>query len=222
MTASTHMLPLIKHPKYLVMVLAKAPVVGHVKTRLGADVGAFAACQVYRSLAEEAWANLLKARASLGFEVWLAYDLPESKAQMQAWLSGAEAYLPQATGNLGDRICDCFQAGFDAGFHAVLITGTDAPDVTSKHYEGAFAKVAPMQAVVGPSEDGGFYLLTLPRTDLDLHVLFDNISWSTESTRETLHNNALRLGLGWTELEPLLDVDTLQDLHRVRPGLLAP
>ena len=217
-----------KNSKNLVVVLAKAPTVGQVKTRLGADIGAAKACRIYRSLADEVWVGLLKARTSLGFSAWLAYDPsdpsdpPEAQVEMRAWLPGADAYLPQQPGDLGDRIRRAFQAGFEAGFTTVLITGTDAPDVASKHYETAFEKAEPGLAVVGPSEDGGFYLLALHGEGIDLHNLFAGIPWSCSTTRAILHRNASGLGLGWVELEPLSDVDTLQDLRRVRPGLLAP
>lgn len=213
-----------KNSKNLVVILAKAPEAGHVKTRLGADIGAQDACRVYRGLAEEVWANLFRAQASLGFSIWLAYDAPGpsgSEAQMRAWLPGADGYFPQAAGDLGDRIRGVFQTGFDAGFATVLIAGTDAPDLQPKHYKAAFEMSEKGLAVVGPCEDGGFYLLSLSTPFPDLQALFADIPWSRETTREALRRNALKLGLRWIELEPLSDVDTLQDLRRIRPDLLA-
>ena len=209
-----------KESKHLVVAFARAPEEGRVKTRLGAEIGAKGALGVYLALAGEVWANLLQARASLGFQAWLAFDPPEAGEAMRDWLPSADAYVPQSGGDLGARIQNVFRSGFEAGFKSVLIIGTDAPDLSRRHYEEAFAQVRPGRAVVGPSEDGGFYLLALSAPPPDLFVLFSGIPWSSEETRKALRNKASQLDLDWVELEPLSDVDTLADLRRVRPGLL--
>ena len=209
-----------KESKHLVVAFARAPEEGRVKTRLGAEIGAKGALGVYLALAGEVWANQLQARARLGFQAWLAFDPPEAGESIPDWFPGADAYVPQSGGDLGARIENVVRVGFGAGFKSVLIIGTNAPDLSRRHYEEAFAQVRQGRAVVGPSEDGGFYLLALSAPPPDLSVLFSGIPWGSSETREGLHRKAARLGLDWVELEPLSDVDTLADLRRVRPGLL--
>ena len=206
--------------KHLVVAFARAPEEGRVKTRLGAEIGMKAALEVYAALAEEVWANLLQARARLGFQIWLGFDPPEAGEAMQAWLPGADRYVPQSAGDLGTRIQDFFRSGFAAGFDAVLVIGTDTPDLSERHFQETLDQIAPGRAVVGPSVDGGFYLLALAAPPPDLLTIFTDLPWSSERTREALRDNASQLGLEWVELEPLVDVDTLADLRQVRPDLL--
>lgn len=206
----------------LVVVMAKSPQAGRVKTRLGATIGADEALRVYLSLAGETWASLLQARTSCGFQVWLAYDPPGNELPMRHWLPGADVYLPQCAGDLGNRMGDLFRLGFEQGFKNVLLAGTDTPDLVQGHYAEAFSRAAPGRVVVGPSEDGGFYLLALSAPSPDLIPLFSGIPWGQEETRESLRLRVAGFGLEWVEIELLSDVDTLADLRRIRPGLLPP
>ncbi len=192
----------------LLIVFAKAPAPGRVKTRLAAGLGAAAAAGIYRALAEEAWSVARAARAALPCALWLYAEPPEGIRDLQDWLPGADAYVPQPAGDLGVRIAEAFRLGFAAGFRKVAIAGTDIPGLSVAQVRLAFEACDDHGASVGPAEDGGFYLLALgARRD----ALFEDIVWSDASTRAEIRERALKRGLAWTELDLLRDIDTPED-----------
>jgi rSAM/selenodomain-associated transferase 1 len=192
----------------LLIVFAKAPVAGRVKTRLAAGIGAAAAAGIYRALAEEAWTAARAAAATLPCALWLYAEPPEGTLDLQDWLPGADAYVPQPAGDLGVRITEAFRLGFEAGFRKVAILGTDIPGLSVAQLRLAFAACDDHGASAGPTEDGGFYLLALgARRD----ALFQDVPWSATTTLARIRDRTLRRGLAWTELDVLRDIDTPED-----------
>ena len=134
----------------LLIVFAKAPDPGKVKTRLAVDIGDGMAARIYRALAETAWAACRQAQGALPCALWLYVDPPGREGELAAWLPGADACVPQPEGDLGARIVAAFRLGFEAGFTRVAIIGTDVPRLSADLILRALATCESDNVAVGP------------------------------------------------------------------------
>ena len=191
----------------ILLVFAKKPVPGTVKTRLARDVGHAQAARLYRLMAETTWSRT----AGPGYERWLVFEPGSERDWMRDWLPGAHSYLPQVSGDLGTRLSAAFEHAFLTGAKAVAVIGTDSPDVAREDISSAFDLLtAGHQAVIGPSTDGGYWLLAL--SSFQPHV-FEDILWSTgEVAAQTRARMAAR-GLRFAELRTVRDIDRVDDLE---------
>ncbi|MDO7875900.1 TIGR04282 family arsenosugar biosynthesis glycosyltransferase [Hymenobacter sp. ASUV-10] len=191
------------------IIFARQPVLGRVKTRLAADIGDTAALAVYRELLTIT-ATAVGA-AGIPATVWLA-DAPDlPTAELPEW--PGLPWLLQPAGDLGHRMAAAFATAFVAGASAVAIIGTDCPGLRAAHLEQAFELLQHHDIVLGPATDGGYYLLAMK----ELHMLlFANKEWSTATVRAATLADAARLGLRVALLPQLADVDTVADLRAWR------
>jgi uncharacterized protein len=190
------------------LIFAKAPRIGQVKTRLAEDVGAPRAVQIYRRMGREVVDRL----RSGSWRTVIYFDPPEARTTMEDWL-GAEAlaFHPQEGEELGARLSRAFQhASHQAG--PMCVVGTDIPDLHGGLVETAFQRLEAEggpQVVLGPAKDGGYYLLALRSPE---PRLFQGIRWSTSRVREQTLDRARELELSVEELPVLADVDRVDDL----------
>ncbi len=188
-------------------VFVRYPRPGSVKTRLAAALGAEAAAQLYRLLAE----RVLEATTphDREYERLVFYDPKEAGEAMRAWLP-AGRLRHQAAGDLGARLADAFARSFARGASRVAIVGSDVPSLTRGHVRAAFDALERSDVVLGPAHDGGYYLVALrepqPR-------LFAGVAWSTPGVLAQTQARAASLGLGVEHLAVLRDLDTLEDLR---------
>ncbi|MEW5929993.1 MAG: TIGR04282 family arsenosugar biosynthesis glycosyltransferase [Gemmatimonadota bacterium] len=188
-----------------VLVFVRAPEAGRVKTRLAADIGGGAALRVYVRLAEHA---LEQARAA-GAEVRVHFTPADAGERVRAWLGPGAAYLPQADGDLGERMRAAFDAAFAAGFRRVVIIGSDLPGLSAGLLRRAFALLDAGEAVLGPARDGGYWLLGLRRP---VPEVFRGIAWSTDGVLAATLERLRAAGIEPALLEVLSDVDEAGDL----------
>jgi len=185
-----------------VAVFLKAPRLGTVKTRLAAEIGARQALRLYRVMAGRTLAEVR--RAGLEATVW--FTPADAATEMRFWLGDGWDLRPQASGDLGMRLA--------AAAHAVpagrgwLAVGADCPRLDAALLREAAAIVAREEIVVGPSEDGGYYLVGGPTP---LPDLFSAIPWGTARVLEETRARLLGAGAVWRELATLRDVDTGED-----------
>ena len=201
----------------VLLVFVKHPQPGAAKTRLIPALGPENASALYQILAEE---EIRATRPQGGEYRRLFFFAPEEAAEVVAgWLPG-ERLLPQLGGDLGARMVAAFAAAFAAGARRAAIVGTDVPWVSREVVIEAFAGLEGHDVVLGPAHDGGYYLMALSRYR---PALFDGIAWSTPGVLAATAERAGALGLSVRLLEPLRDIDTIEDLraewHRVRPLL---
>lgn len=196
----------MEKPKRVVLVFVRAPQRGRVKTRLAAGIGPDAALRIYRRLAEHTVAEALRLP---GVEVRVHYTPAAEAAAVRRWLGRGPLYLPQADGDLGRRLTHAFADAWAAGADRVLVVGSDLPDVAAELLERAFAELEAAEAVLGPARDGGYYLLALRRP---VPGVFDGIDWSTERVLRQTVERLQRADAPPTLLEPLTDVDEVEDL----------
>lgn len=192
------------------IIFARQPVPGLVKTRLARDVGDETAAQIYRAMLED----------TLG----VAGGLDEAR-RMIFWASGADAHsgdigdcrfeqFTQAGADLGARMAAAFAQAFETGARHCCIIGSDSPGLPPEFIEQAFAMLQRDEAdvVFGPCDDGGYYLLGMNRL---YPLLFEDIAWSTPLVLETSMRRTRDAGLRFALLPGWYDVDTLADLRRL-------
>lgn len=188
----------------IALLFAKAPRPGEVKTRLVPAIGARAAADLYRSMAGDA----VKRLRCPGYDLVVCYDPPTAAPEVRAWLGEDVVLMPQAAGDLGRRMDRALGAALKIA-SAACVVGTDVPDLTARVVEEAFEALEGADLVIGPAEDGGYYLLALKRP---IPELFQGMPWSTPDVLRRTLAAAQRLGLRVGTLETLRDVDTPADL----------
>jgi rSAM/selenodomain-associated transferase 1 len=204
----------------VLLVFVKEPRAGQAKTRLIPDLGAEAAAQLYRALADEE----IRATRPRGeeYERLFFFTPPAAQGAIASWLPGAEL-RHQHGRDLGDRMSHAFETAFAEGARRVAIVGTDVPWVSREIVLEAFDALDAHDVVLGPARDGGYYLLAVGQPQPGL---FQGIEWSTPSVFHSTVERAGGLGLGVRVLAPLTDIDTLEDIRtewpRVRPLLRDP
>lgn len=193
------------------IVFLKHPTPGRVKTRLAAALGAEDAAAVYRVLAEEVMRRTRSPRLRR-----LAFHAPDAtRAEMDAWLPGEDWHVQQGA-DLGERMRRAFDAAFGLGADRVAIVGTDLPELGAAEVLAATAALERAEVVLGPSRDGGYYLLALRHP---APGLFEDVPWSTDAVLGTTLERARTLGLSVHRLEPRSDIDTPRDLRDAWPAV---
>ncbi len=195
-----------------VLFFARAPRPGQVKTRLAADIGSDAALDIYRALGSRVVDQITSVSS---IAVW--YEPPDAEEEMRAWL-GDLRFEAQPEGDLGARLTHAFAAHFAAhpGEPAIAV-GADAPDVDAAAIETAGNALRSTEVVLGPANDGGYYLIGLARP---LPELFEAMPWGTEEVLDATCAACDRMRITPALLPVLRDVDRLSDLKAL--GLWPP
>ncbi len=195
-----------------VIIFIKAPVAGRVKTRLGEAIGMGRAAALFRVLTQRTIAESLKGE----WRTVLAVD-PPNAAHVSArfWPQDVER-MPQGAGDLGERMARAFET---APQGPAVIIGADAPAMRARHLRQAFSALKGADAVFGPAEDGGYWLVGLNRRRA-APELFEGVRWSTKhALADTL--KTLPSCFEVRMLEMLADVDEAKDLSLIGPAAAA-
>ena len=186
-----------------VAIFLKHPTPGKVKTRLARQLGDGRAAEIYSAMAKE----VVKSVAS-GARIF--YDPPEMEKEVKEWLGDFEGDLSPQNGNsLGERMSNAIGLCLREGSKKIVVIGTDCPDVTPAIIADAFERLNGADVVIGPCEDGGYYLIGMTR----LHSgLFCGIEWSTNSVTARTLAKAKALSLKVSMLQTLRDIDEADDL----------
>jgi uncharacterized protein len=172
---------------------------------LAKSIGDEKALKVYKYLIDHTCsiASMINADS----EVWYSdfkvdqenRELPKAKSKVQI------------EGDLGEKMSFAFRQGFKNGYKNIVIIGSDCPEITSDHIDDAFQSLQISDIVIGPSDDGGYYLLGMKKWN---PKLFQNIEWSTSrvfnQTVMAIEEESLTL----SKLVKLNDIDTIEDLNK--------
>ena len=190
------------------IIFTRYPILGKTKTRLIPVLGEEGATKLHRQLTEKTISTVEKLfyYHPLSLEISFAGG---TKTLMKNWLGDAFIYEPQPDGDLGERMAIAFQKSFECGYEKVIIIGTDCPTLKHKILREALEKLNQKELVLGPAEDGGYYLIGLRHF---IPQLFENISWGTSSVLEQTNTIALSLNLSIAYLPILADIDRPEDL----------
>jgi len=190
------------------IVFSRYPQPGKVKTRLIPALGPAGAAELHRRLVEHTVAvvrNFVDRRpVELEFQ-----HAGGSKDLMAAWLGAAFNYRPQPPGDLGARMAAAFAGAFMAGAARVVLVGTDCPDLEVEILARAFAELRRAEVVLGPAEDGGYYLLGLTGV---LPTLFSAVNWGTAQVFDQTVTRVRQAGRSLALLPRLADLDRPPDL----------
>jgi rSAM/selenodomain-associated transferase 1 len=161
--------------KNLLLVFTRNPDLGKVKTRLAQTVGDQIALDIYKFLLKKT--REVSSEVSADKAVYYSERIRED----DIWDAGIFQKHLQVGEDLGIRMLHAFKNGFEAGYEKVMIIGSDLYDLSSEDIEKAFTALAANDLVIGPAEDGGYYLLGMK----SLHTtIFKHKDWSTETVRE--------------------------------------
>jgi rSAM/selenodomain-associated transferase 1 len=191
----------------MLLIFVKYPEPGKVKTRLAKDIGSENAALLYRKMAENTVYNLSK---SSDYRKIIFFDPPERRSDVTHWLKiNGLSFIAQEGNSLGERMSNAFSHAFSLGAPKAVIVGTDCPQITTETILKAFEKLDTSEVVIGPTYDGGYYLLGFSRF---IPQVFHDIDWSTDlvfdQTMKKLRDNGIKSEC----LEMLRDVDTAEDL----------
>jgi uncharacterized protein len=197
--------------------MARAPVAGRCKTRLAAAVGPDRAAQIYGAML----LDTLSAFSTVGAarHVVLAAPDDDGVRALQAIAPAPWEVVAQRGEGLGARLA-CAFLDLGAEGAGVALVSSDSPTVSTAGVRDALSRThAPRRALVGPCDDGGYYLIGLTSTqDGELGIL-DAIEWSTPRVLAQTRERCRKLGLVLEELAPGYDVDEPADLDRLRREL---
>jgi len=203
-------------PNARLLIFAKAPVPGQVKTRLAGRLGARGAADLYKHLLRRTLA-LAHAARLCPVELWCAPDTQQGFFGACRRDYGVRLRR-QCDGDLGRRMQHALNRALAENRQAVLIGG-DCVSLDAMTLHTAFSLLAAgHEAVLGPAADGGYVLIGLRRP---CPALFQGIAWSTPTVLQATRRRLQRAGVNWVELPTGWDVDTPADLRRLRrSGLL--
>jgi rSAM/selenodomain-associated transferase 1 len=186
--------------------MVKEPVPGRVKTRLGHDLGMVPAAHWFRKQALSTIRRLDDPR----WDLVLAVSPDHAGLTSRFWPQHI-VRVPQGRGDLGARMMRLFRASLSP---KTCIIGADIPDIQPRHIMASFAALGSHSGVMGPSDDGGYWLVGLRHGGRAPVGLFDGVRWSTQFAREDTQSSASTIN--WASIATLNDVDTVDDLKHHR------
>jgi uncharacterized protein len=207
--------------KEALVLMAKAPQAGTVKTRLIGALTAEQVRQLYVAFLSDAFGLMEDVQAEREAESDLALVLcytPEGEAEaFEEVEREGSLMLVQRGADLGARLRNCFAELFDRGFDSVVAIGADSPTLPGEWIFDAFESLEMEQDVIaGPTADGGYYLIGMRR----LHeALFQAIPWSTAGVMAATETRAREAGLNFIIMPEWYDVDEPSDLERLKDEL---
>ncbi|QMU56339.1 MAG: DUF2064 domain-containing protein [Candidatus Mycalebacterium zealandia] len=189
-----------------VAVFLKHPTPGKVKTRMAKDIGNERAAEIYASMVERVMENIEGKHSLCVF-----YDPPEMKNEIVRWLGGWTAdFVAQRGKTLGEKISNAINDRVSAGNLKVVVIGTDCVEITAETITDSFERLNTADTVIGPCEDGGYYLIGLKTNRAEL---FNDIDWSTDRVMAQTLEKAQQLRLNVSVMETLRDIDCADDLN---------
>ncbi len=201
------------------VVFAKYPRAGDVKTRLIPAIGAESAAGIARTLFERTVSEGVRASALLGMDLEVrGAGAPE--AAFRALHPGAWSFAAQGSGDLGERLAHGCRDATSAGARTVLLVGTDCPDLDASVYRAALDALETHSVVLAPATDGGYVLLGVKLHEIQglEHLLFRGIPWSTNSVADDTLDHLAKARITAAILPTFPDVDRPEDLASLQDG----
>lgn len=200
----------------LLVVMAKTPRAGEVKTRLIPPLTPEDAAAFHRACLID---TLEKVKSLSGVVPALAYTPDDTEAEFLELWPGELLRFPQSGRSLGERMLNCLRRGFAEGFRFVAVHGTDIPHAPAQELLRGFEELRTDRAdlVLGPTLDGGYYYLAV---SADHTELFRDIRWGTREVYEKTLKRADNIGLRIGVIAPVRDLDTPEDLDSVHMELI--
>ena len=197
--------------KMCVIVFAKNPVSNQVKTRLIPTLSPEQAATLYTAFLTD-WCETLAALS--GADLIIAYTPTEAESDLRALIGNDAIYIQQMGTGLGERLTSATQWAAEHGYTKILLVGSDSPTLPISYISEALTLLDSRDVAIGPSTDGGYYLIGFSVANVAMTVpfVFEDITWSTadvfQQTVARIRSVKARVGL----LPPWYDIDTAEDL----------
>lgn len=195
--------------KNTVVVFARAPVLGTVKSRLARALGHETALKLYRAMAERTVDAL--SENDVPWRLCVACTPDDRVAEVQEWFGSVDKVFAQGEGDLGERMKRAVKWALREPDAKVLLVGTDCPALDAERVHNALRALERYDAVLGPARDGGYWLIGMKR----LLEVFDGVDWGSSRVTEQTRTALRRAGATWKELGEERDIDTVDDLEAV-------
>lgn len=190
----------------VVLIFAKIPGLGIAKSRIAATVGSSRAAEIYEELLGVTAKQVLKVPHAV------AYTGSEDPGVLRSIFASAFEFIPQQGSDLGHRLRNAFEHLYNRGIQSVVAVGCDCPIMSPDDLIAAFKNLEKgYDVVIGPSEDGGYYLTGCKRSALDI---FSAVSWGSQDLLRETYGIIGRNGFRSKELRTLYDIDTMEDYRR--------
>ena len=191
----------IPNSKNLLLIFTRNPELGKAKTRLAKTVGDETALEIYRFLLKKT--RDISSKISSDKAVYYSVRIREN----DIWDENIYQKHQQVGEDLGVRMKNAFQNGFEANYEKVIIIGSDLYDLTSENIENAFEELDNNDVVIGPALDGGYYLLGMK----SLHPnVFENKEWGIETVRKDTLQDLIDKKVKLLEIKN--DIDVYEDI----------
>ncbi|MDE0014980.1 MAG: TIGR04282 family arsenosugar biosynthesis glycosyltransferase [Candidatus Poribacteria bacterium] len=206
--------------KTCVIVFAKNPIPNAVKTRLVPTLSPEQAATLYTAFLTD-WCAALAELSDA--DLVIAYTPADAQSDLQALIGDDAIYIPQVGIDLGERLTSATQWAAEHGYTKILLVGSDSPTLPISYISQALTLLDSRNIVIGPSTDGGYYLIGFSVETLATTIphVFEDIAWSTaevfQQTVARIHAAEATLGL----LPPWYDIDRAEDLAFLRAHLSA-
>jgi rSAM/selenodomain-associated transferase 1 len=194
------------------VVMTKLPESGRSKTRLVPPLSFDEAAEVARALLTDQLNNLTKFTAA---RLFIAFTPDSADGLFENLVAGEFSCFPQRGHSLGERMRHAFQQLFNRGFNNVVLIGSDLPVIPLSFFEGAYASLeeSKVDVVLGPSTDGGYYLIGMNRL---ISNIFEGIPWSSGDVLNRTIEKLLGAGIKYRLLPLWSDIDTPEDLEHLQ------
>jgi uncharacterized protein len=202
-------------------VMAKAAVAGTVKTRLVPPLTHEQAGELYRALLLDQLEHLSSLQIA---DLYVAFTPHEADTLMQSLVPTGYQCFPQRGADLGERMAEIFAELFRRGYRNTVLIGSDLPPVPLDRFNEAFAYLAPAdkRVVLGPSRDGGYYLVGMNQP---VPEIFSGMTWSHSRVLVDTVEKLASIDVDCCSVREWFDVDRIEDLDQLRaitdPGVRA-
>jgi len=199
-------------PEQSIILFVRFPERGLVKTRLAEDIGEENVWILYKYFV----LDLLKTVSRGKCVLKICYSPPEAGEGMKDWLGRGHSYMPQHGRDLGEKMRNAMEEVFGQGCSEAMLIGSDIPDLPHALLRESAYAFARHDAVIGPSHDGGYYLIGF-RKETFFPEIFEGIDWSTErvfaKTMEIFTDSQYNVHILplWQDVDRLADLKSLYE-----------
>jgi rSAM/selenodomain-associated transferase 1 len=198
-----------------VLFFVKYPVQGKVKTRLAAKLGGQTVIELYKNFVLDTLSTIRK----LNVPFRICFHPESAGDKVKEWLGEQYTYSTQEGSDLGQKMKNALARAFEEGFSRAILIGSDLPDLPVDYLIEALQSLESHHAVIGPSSDGGYYLIGFSKAHF-LPDAFEGISWSTgkvfQQTNDVLkrHSSNVHILPQWSDIDTPADLRELIDRNK--------
>jgi rSAM/selenodomain-associated transferase 1 len=208
------------NPRQALFIMARLPIAGQTKTRLGNAIGAEPTAELYQAFLHDLGERFTRAAARDNYDLYWFYAAPDGvgNAVFADCIPAGGAILRQEGPDFAARLWYGFQTLSRRGYDRIVVIGSDSPHLPAAWVAQAFEALATHEVVIGPAQDGGYYLLG-QRVNVSPVDLFSGITMSTATVCANTLARAEAIGLRVALTPTTFDIDEYGDLERLREAL---